>query len=108
MVLGKDDHCRDLKTYHDFGCLRKKFSFKIRALMNSCTWISGLETISKNSLNHPILDVVGKEVFSVSISLSAAIRTGGSEFFEDDGSSDLELNLAFSSGGKFFHFSFIS
>ena len=59
-------------------------------------------------MNHPILDVVGKEVVSVSISLSAAIRTGGSEFFEDDDSSDLELNLAFSSGGKFFHLSFIS
>ena len=62
----------------------------------------------KFSVNHPILDVVGKEVVSVSISLSAAFRTGGSEFFEDDDSSDFELNLAFSSGGKFFHLSFIS
>ena len=76
--------------------------------MNSCIWISDLETISKNSPNYPFLDVVDKEFVSVSISLSAAIRTGGSEFFGDDISSDLELNLAFSSDGKLFHLSFIS
>ena len=64
--------------------------------------------ISKISLNHPILVVVGRGVDSVSISLSAAIKTGGSEFSEDDDSSDLELNLARSFGGKLFHFSFIS
>jgi len=59
-------------------------------------------------VNHPILDVVATEVEAVSISLSAAIRTGGSEFFEDDGCSDLELNLAFSSGVRLFHFSLTS
>ena len=55
-------------------------------------------------MNHPILDVAATEVESVSISLSAAIRTGGSEFFGDTGCSDSELNLAFSSGVRLFHF----
>ena len=64
--------------------------------------------ILKMSVNHPILDVVATEVEVISISLSAAIRTGGSDFFGDDGCSDFELNLAFSSGVRLFHFSLIS